>query len=41
MTNEERDLIDKFVARVGGAATGAWSSVPEDAARFAADRSGG
>lgn len=29
MTNEERDLIDKFVARVGGAPTGAWSRVPQ------------
>ena len=29
MTNEERDLIDKFVARVGGAASGGFSgSVP-------------
>ena len=28
MTNEERDLIEKFVARVGGAATGGFQSVP-------------
>ena len=28
MTNEERDLIDKFVARVGGAANGGFGSVP-------------
>lgn len=28
MTNEERDLISRFVARVGGAASGGFSSVP-------------
>ena len=30
MTNEERDLIDKFVARVGGAASGSFGSVPSN-----------
>ena len=28
MTNEERDLIEKFMARVGGAAQGGFGSVP-------------
>ena len=36
MTNEERDLIEKFMARVGGAAQGGFGSVPGSQANLPA-----